>query len=444
MFRKILVANRGEIAIRAFRAAYELGARTVAVYPYEDRNSLHRLKADEAYLIGEKGHPVRAYLDVERDHPRREGSRSRRHLPGVRIPLREPRPRRAGGRERHRLHRPSRRACSRWRATRSRRSITRSRPAFPCCGRRGIRRHGRARRAGRRHRLPDLREGRRRWRRTRDATRRDARRARAGARRGHARGGQRLRRPAMFLEQAVLRPRHIEVQILADKAGTTVHLFERDCSVQRRHQKVDRDRAGAEPRLRTCASAAPHADRLRRVDRLRERRHGRVPARDRGRAYRRDRLHRDESAHPGRAHRDRGGHRRRPRAVADAHRGGADPRRSSASRRTDPAARRGAAMPHHHGGPDAGLPPRHRQDHDLPVAGWCRHPPRRRNDRRGLPDQPALRLDARQAHLPRPGLRARPSCARGARSPSSASAACPPTSRSCRRCSTTPTSSPAT
>ena len=64
MFSKILVANRGEIAIRAFRAAYELGARTVAVYPWEDRNSMHRLKADEAYLIGEKGHPVRAYLDV--------------------------------------------------------------------------------------------------------------------------------------------------------------------------------------------------------------------------------------------------------------------------------------------------------------------------------------------------------------------------------------------
>ena len=65
MFRKILVANRGEIAIRAFRAAVELGARTVAVYPYEDRYSLHRLKADEAYQIGERGHPVRAYLDVD-------------------------------------------------------------------------------------------------------------------------------------------------------------------------------------------------------------------------------------------------------------------------------------------------------------------------------------------------------------------------------------------
>ncbi|MCB1274202.1 MAG: pyruvate carboxylase, partial [Leucobacter sp.] len=65
MFRKILVANRGEIAIRAFRAAYELGARTVAVFPWEDRGSLHRQKADESYEIGVQGHPVRAYLDVE-------------------------------------------------------------------------------------------------------------------------------------------------------------------------------------------------------------------------------------------------------------------------------------------------------------------------------------------------------------------------------------------
>ena len=63
MFEKMLVANRGEIAIRGFRAAYELGIRTVAVFAYEDRNSEHRLKADEAYEIGERGHPVRAYLD---------------------------------------------------------------------------------------------------------------------------------------------------------------------------------------------------------------------------------------------------------------------------------------------------------------------------------------------------------------------------------------------
>src|SRR5690625_5530560 len=65
MFAKVLVANRAEIAVRAFRAAYELGARTVAVFPHEDRSSEHRLKADEAYRIGTVGHPVRAYLDIE-------------------------------------------------------------------------------------------------------------------------------------------------------------------------------------------------------------------------------------------------------------------------------------------------------------------------------------------------------------------------------------------
>ncbi|HLS49388.1 MAG TPA: biotin carboxylase N-terminal domain-containing protein, partial [Actinomycetaceae bacterium] len=64
MFSKVLVANRGEIAIRAFRAAVELGARTVAVYPFEDRGSVHRQKADEAFEIGTRGQPVAAYLDV--------------------------------------------------------------------------------------------------------------------------------------------------------------------------------------------------------------------------------------------------------------------------------------------------------------------------------------------------------------------------------------------
>ena len=65
MFSKVLVANRGEIAVRAFRAATELGAKTVAVFPYEDRKSEHRLKADEAYQIGDEGHPIRAYLSPD-------------------------------------------------------------------------------------------------------------------------------------------------------------------------------------------------------------------------------------------------------------------------------------------------------------------------------------------------------------------------------------------
>src|SRR5215471_11823822 len=63
--RKLLVANRSEIAIRVFRTAFELGIRTVAVYSYEDRFALHRFKADEAYRVGKPGEPIRAYLDVD-------------------------------------------------------------------------------------------------------------------------------------------------------------------------------------------------------------------------------------------------------------------------------------------------------------------------------------------------------------------------------------------
>ena len=63
-FKKLLVANRSEIAIRVFRAATELGLRTVAIYAQEDRLSIHRFKADEAYLVGEDKGPVGAYLDI--------------------------------------------------------------------------------------------------------------------------------------------------------------------------------------------------------------------------------------------------------------------------------------------------------------------------------------------------------------------------------------------
>lgn len=64
-FSKILIANRGEIAIRVMRAANELGKRTVAVYAEEDKLSLHRFKADEAYRIGEGLGPVAAYLSID-------------------------------------------------------------------------------------------------------------------------------------------------------------------------------------------------------------------------------------------------------------------------------------------------------------------------------------------------------------------------------------------
>lgn len=62
---KLLVANRGEIALRIFRAAAELKIKTVAIYTYEDRYSLHRYKADEAYQIGKDTDPLKPYLDID-------------------------------------------------------------------------------------------------------------------------------------------------------------------------------------------------------------------------------------------------------------------------------------------------------------------------------------------------------------------------------------------
>src|ERR1700693_5844975 len=74
-FRKLLVANRSEIAIRVFRSAHELDIRTVAVYSHEDRYALHRFKADESYELGRPGEPARVYLDITRiiDVARRHG-----------------------------------------------------------------------------------------------------------------------------------------------------------------------------------------------------------------------------------------------------------------------------------------------------------------------------------------------------------------------------------
>src|ERR1700746_551332 len=63
--RKLMAANRGEIAIRVFRSAHELGIRTVAIYSHEDRFATHRLKADEASQVGRPGEPIRSYLDIE-------------------------------------------------------------------------------------------------------------------------------------------------------------------------------------------------------------------------------------------------------------------------------------------------------------------------------------------------------------------------------------------
>ena len=282
MFTKILVANRGEIAIRAFRAAYELGAKTVAVYPYEDRNSLHRLKADESYQIGEQGHPVRAYLDVVRDHPGREARRRRRDLPRLRLPLREPRPRPGGRRRGHHLHRPR---------------LPRARDGGQQGHREGARDRGRRPGARLDPRLERPRRAHR-GRRRRSASRSSPRRSPAAAVAGCAgstprrscvpRSRPRCARrtaafgdPTMFLEQAVLRPRHIEVQILADAHGRDRPPVRARLLGAAPQPEGHRDRAGPEPRRLDPAGALPRRRRVREVDRLRQRGHRRVPARHR-------------------------------------------------------------------------------------------------------------------------------------------------------------------
>ncbi|NQX28752.1 pyruvate carboxylase [Microbacteriaceae bacterium VKM Ac-2854] len=238
MFKKILVANRGEIAIRAFRAAYELGAKTVAVFPYEDRNSMHRLKADEAYQIGEKGHPVRAYLDVSEIVRVAVESGADAIYPGYGFLSENPDLAQAAadagitfiGPPSSVLEMAGNKVTAKNHAIAAGVPVLKSTPAttdldvliagaeeigFPVFakavaggGGRGMRRVDKP---------EDLRAA-------LEAAMREADSAFGDA--------------TMFIEQAVVRPRHIEVQILASADGETVHLFERDCSVQRRHQKV--------------------------------------------------------------------------------------------------------------------------------------------------------------------------------------------------------------
>lgn len=238
MFTKVLVANRGEIAIRAFRAAHELGASTVAVFPYEDRNSLHRLKADEAYLIGEVGHPVRAYLDVAEIVRVARESGADAIYPGYGFLSENPDLAAAAeaagirfiGPGRQALEMAGNKVAAKEHAIAAGVPVLASTPpstdidaliagardiGFPVFakavaggGGRGMRRV---------EREEDLRDA-----------------LEAAMREAESAFGD----PTMFIEQAVLRPRHIEVQVLADKTGATVHLYERDCSVQRRHQKV--------------------------------------------------------------------------------------------------------------------------------------------------------------------------------------------------------------
>lgn len=238
-FKKILIANRGEIAIRIMRAANEMGKKTVAVYAEEDKLGLHRFKADEAYRIGEGLGPVAAYLSIDEIIRVAKASGADAIHPGY--GLLSENPDFVDACENNGItfigpRSETMRALGD-KASARRVAVEAGVPVIPASGVLG----------------DDM-----------DAIRAEA--AEIGypfMLKASWGGGGRGMRPIYeeseleekilegrreaeaafgngegYLEKMILKARHVEVQILGDKHGEIYHLFERDCSVQRRNQKV--------------------------------------------------------------------------------------------------------------------------------------------------------------------------------------------------------------
>jgi pyruvate carboxylase len=240
-FQKILVANRGEIPIRIFRTAHELSLQTVAVYSWEDRLSMHRQKADEAYIIGKRGQytPVAAYLagdeiikialehGVQLIHPGygflSENAEFARKVEKAGIVFVGPTP--------ETIESLGDKVSARRLAIRCDVPVVPGTEGpvekfedvkaftdtygFPIIIKAAFGGGGRGMRVVRdQESLKDSFE-----------------RATSEARSAFGNG-------TVFVERFLDRPKHIEVQLLGDNHGNVVHLYERDCSVQRRHQKV--------------------------------------------------------------------------------------------------------------------------------------------------------------------------------------------------------------
>jgi len=237
--RKLMVANRGEIAIRVFRTAHELGLRDVAIYSHEDRFALHRFKADEAYHIGRPGEPIRAYLDIDGIVALARQHEVDAIHPGYGFLSENPHfaraVRAAGllfiGPNTHILEQLGDKVVARRIAQQAgvpvlsgsdstvksndeARALA-DRLGYPVIVKASMGGGGRGMRVAMTpDRLDDALD------------------------QAHREAGTAFGVPDVFLEKFVQRARHIEVQLLGDQHGNLVHLFERDCSVQRRHQKV--------------------------------------------------------------------------------------------------------------------------------------------------------------------------------------------------------------
>jgi acetyl-CoA carboxylase, biotin carboxylase subunit len=250
MFKKILVANRGEIAVRVIRACRELGITSAAVYSDVDRAALHVLKADEAYWIGPAA-AAESYLNIERILEVAKQCGADAVHPGYGFLSENPRFARACGQAGIKFIGPSPESMELMGSkTRARQGMEKAGVPFVPGTSRGIESLAEAQKVasglgypvmlkaaagggGKGMRLVESETG--------FASALEA--ARSEAQRAFGDG-------EVYIEKAIINPRHIEMQVLADEHGHCVYLGERECSLQRRHQKV----------LEECPSPGATAD----------------------------------------------------------------------------------------------------------------------------------------------------------------------------------------
>jgi pyruvate carboxylase len=258
--QKLLVANRSEIAIRIFRTAHELGIRTVAIYSHEDRYALHRFKADEAYQVGKPGEPIQAYLDIAGIIDVAKQNRIDAIHPGYGFLSENPALAKACNDAGIIFCGPSKEILEQLGDKISARKLAESAGVPVLAGSpEPLTTADKAAKLAEQLGYPVLLKA---------------------AKGGGGRGMRVVMEPKdlapsielaqreslaafgssdVFLEKFIQRPRHIEVQLIGDWHGNLVHLYERDCSIQRRYQKVVElaPSLNLDPKLREdiCAAA---------------------------------------------------------------------------------------------------------------------------------------------------------------------------------------------
>jgi pyruvate carboxylase len=236
---KLLVANRSEIAIRVFRTATELGIRTVAIYAHEDRYALHRFRADEAYQVGKEGEPIKSYLNIDNIIAIAKQYGVDAIHPGYGFLSENPALAEACAANNIIFIGPSLQALQRLGDKTAARAIATAANVPILVGSEEAVHDGENALAvarsigfpiilkaahgggGRGMRVVAGEEG---FQQIYEQARRESLNA--------------FNSPDIFVEKFIEHARHIEVQIMGDQHGNLVHLYERDCSVQRRHQKV--------------------------------------------------------------------------------------------------------------------------------------------------------------------------------------------------------------